>query len=158
MALNPKQQRFVEEYLCDLNATQAAIRAGYSERTAYSQGQRLLKHAEVQKAIIEGQQKRAERVELSQDWVLARLIENVERSMQAEPVLDSDGIPTGEYKYAGNWANKALELLGKHLGMFVERHEVTGKGGGPIETRSELAGLSVEELLQRRAKLLSEGE
>lgn len=56
MALNPKQEQFVAEFLIDGNATQAAIRAGYSKDTAYSQGHRLLKHAEVRAAIDEGRQ------------------------------------------------------------------------------------------------------
>lgn len=120
MSLTPKQERFVAEYLIDLNATQAAIRAGYSEKTAYSQGQRLLKNVEIAKSLTVARAKRVERVEVSADWVLARLVENVERSMQAEAVRDREGNETGEYVYAGNVANKALELLGKHCGMFSD--------------------------------------
>lgn len=70
MALTEKQQRFVDEYLVDLNATQAATRAGYSEKTAYSMGQRLLKNVEIQKAIQEAKDKRSRRVEITQDRVL----------------------------------------------------------------------------------------
>ncbi len=70
--LNEKQARFADEYLVDLNATQAAIRAGYSAKTAYSQGVRLLKHVEVARLIAEGQAKRAERVEISKTAVLQR--------------------------------------------------------------------------------------
>jgi len=66
-----------------------------------------------------------ERSAVSKTWVLERLKENVERSMQAIPVLDNEGNPTGEYQYNGFVANKALELLGREIGMFVERHEVT---------------------------------
>lgn len=68
--LTEKQKRFVAEYLVDLNATQAAIRAGYSEKTAYSQGQRMLKNVKVQAAIQEAMQKRSKRVEITQDRVL----------------------------------------------------------------------------------------
>ncbi len=53
--------------------------------------------------------------------MIENLKRNLERSMQERPVLDSSGKPTGEYRYAGNVANKALELLGRELGMFVER-------------------------------------
>ena len=60
MALTERKRRFVKEYLIDLNATQAAIRAGYSEKTAYSQGQRLLKDVEINGLIQKEQQKRAE--------------------------------------------------------------------------------------------------
>lgn len=72
-ALNPKQARFVAEYLIDLNATQAAIRSGYSEKTAYSQGQRLLKNAEAAKAIEKAMAKRSARTEITADRVLAEL-------------------------------------------------------------------------------------
>ena len=68
--LTPKQAAFVAEYLVDLNATQAAIRAGYSERTAGSQGERLLKKVEVQIALAEAQQARSKRTEITQDRVL----------------------------------------------------------------------------------------
>lgn len=71
--LTPQQARFVEEYLVDLNATQAAIRAGYSARTAYSQGQRLLKHVEVAKAIKAAMDARSERVSVTADDVLREL-------------------------------------------------------------------------------------
>lgn len=71
--LSEKHQRFVEEYLVDLNATQAAIRAGYSEKTAYAQGSALLKHIEVGKAIRAAKKARAERMAISQDRVLQEL-------------------------------------------------------------------------------------
>ncbi|MAM60849.1 terminase small subunit [Maritimibacter sp. UBA3975] len=73
MALTAKQERFVAEYLIDLNATQAAIRAGYSEKSAYSQGQRLLKNAEAQAAIQEAKAKRQKRTEITQDRVIEEL-------------------------------------------------------------------------------------
>lgn len=73
MALTPKQDRFVEEYLIDLNATQAAIRTGYSEKTAYSQGQRLLKHVEVATAIAAGQAKLSVKSGVTAERVIAEL-------------------------------------------------------------------------------------
>lgn len=73
--LTPKQARFVDEYLIDLNATQAAIRAGYSAKTAYSQGERLLKNVEVAAAIAAAKKARAERTEVDADYVLKRMIE-----------------------------------------------------------------------------------
>lgn len=125
--MTPKQERFVAEYLVDLNATQAAIRAGYSPKTAGSQGDRLLKNAEIAAAVVAAQAKRAERTEVTQDYVLTKLVENVERSMQAEPVRDREGTPTGEYVYQGSVANGALTLLGKHLGMFGEKQTHDGE-------------------------------
>lgn len=73
MALTAKQERFVAEYLIDLNATQAAIRAGYSEKTAEQQGHQLLKKTLVAAAIAEAQAKRQTRTEITQDRVLAEL-------------------------------------------------------------------------------------
>ena len=71
--LTPKQQRFVEEYLIDLNATQAAIRAGYSEKTAKSVGHENLTKPDIAKAIQEAQNKLSERTEITQDMVLQEL-------------------------------------------------------------------------------------
>lgn len=68
-----KRQRFVEEYLIDLNATKAAKRSGYSKKTAYSQGQRLLKNVEIQKAIAREQAKRSARLEITADMWLREL-------------------------------------------------------------------------------------
>ena len=121
--LTPKQERFIQEYLIDLNATQAAIRAGYSERTAYSIGQRLLKHVEVLTRIEEGKKEIAAKAELTQEWVLDRLKECVSMSMKKEEVEKWDYeakrmTGTGEYVYDSKGATKALELLGKHLGMY----------------------------------------
>lgn len=79
--LNPKQALFVQEYLKDLNATQAALRAGYSAKTAYAQGQRLLKHVEVQRALSGQMTARSERVQIDADWMLRRLGEDVEADM-----------------------------------------------------------------------------
>ena len=123
MSLTDKQTRFVQEFLLDLNATQAAIRAGYSPKTAQEQSSRLLSNVMVAEAIRQAQAARSERTQLKADWVLERLRDVVERCMQAEPVLDSEGNPTGVYKFSASGANKALELIGKHLGMFVEKHE-----------------------------------
>lgn len=71
--LTEKQKRFIEEYLVDLNATQAAIRAGYSEKTAYSAGQRLLKNVEVQDGVRKSQEARSKRTKITQDMVLNEL-------------------------------------------------------------------------------------
>ncbi len=89
MALSAKQRLFVSEYLIDLNATQAAIRAGYSEKTAYSQGQRLLKHVEVQAAIETAKADRSNRTKISADYVLNRLVEIDQ--MDVADILADDG-------------------------------------------------------------------
>jgi phage terminase small subunit len=73
--MTPKQEAFVREYLIDLNATQAAIRAGYSERTAGQQGEQLLKKLEIANAIAAAMQARSQRTEITADYVLNRLVE-----------------------------------------------------------------------------------
>lgn len=152
--LTDKQKRFVEEYLVDLNATQAAIRAGYSEQTAYSIGQRLLKKVEVQEAIQQAQNKRSERTQITQDEVIRRLIENVDISMGKKatvitiPSKSENGEVVGndvaQFVYEPSAANKALELLGKHLGIFKDGVDITS-GGKPLQpTIIELVGVSSE--------------
>lgn len=115
--LSPKQRRFVEEYLVDLNATQAATRAGYSAKTAKQQGQRLLTNADIQAAVSAGQNKRSQRTALTQDIVLAGLRKEAER----------------EDESASHGARvSAWTALGKHLGLFPTKVEMAGPEGGPI--------------------------
>jgi phage terminase small subunit len=73
--LTPKQQRFVEEYLVDLNATAAAERAGYSKKTAYSIGQENLNKPEIAAAVAAALAERTERTRIDADYVLKRLVE-----------------------------------------------------------------------------------
>lgn len=121
--LTPKQRLFVVEYLKDLNATQAAIRAGYSEATAKQQGSRLLTNVDIQAEIATKVNKRMEKAELSAEYVLEGIREVVERCKQAEPVLDKEGTPTGEYRFDATNSLKGYELLGKHLKLWIEKHE-----------------------------------
>ena len=130
-----RQQRFIEEYLVDLSATQAAIRAGYSAHSAEYIGYQLLQKTPVSLAIQEAFQARSERTEISADWGLSRLRENVNRAMTAVPVFDKEGERTGEWTYQGNVANRALELLGKHLGLFPDKVEHAGGDGEPMKIR-----------------------
>ena len=122
MALNDKQRRFVDEYLIDLNGTQAAIRAGYSKRTANEQAARLLANVSVRSHLQTLMDKRAERVERTADDVL-RDIGKVKESCMAE-VYDKEGNAT-----MANHASalKALELEGRHLKMFTDKVEHSGK-------------------------------
>ena len=131
--IRAKQQRFVDEYLIDLNATQAAIRAGYSAKTAQEQSSRLLSNVMVQTKLTEAIQARAERTHVDQDWVITVLVKNIEQALRAVPVRDKQGKPIGEYVYEGNVVNKAAELLGRHLTMFPTHVEVSGKYGQPLE-------------------------
>lgn len=122
--LTPKQAAFVKEYLIDLNGAQAAIRAGFSERTARTKASQLLDLPHVKEAIEAEMAKRAERTEITQDYVITNLALVVERCLQRAPVVTMSGNQVQDEEGRDVWqfnapgANKALELLGKHLGMF----------------------------------------
>jgi phage terminase small subunit len=131
-SLTPKQQRFADEYLVDLNACQAAIRAGYSPRSARSQGYRLLTNDDIQELIQKGAAARTKRVEIDADWVLKEQVRVYRKCMTDVPVLDKDGNPTGEYRFEHNGANRALENLGKHIN--VGAFKGTDDAGTPIDT------------------------
>jgi phage terminase small subunit len=139
--LTPKQARFAQEYLIDLNGTQAAIRAGYSARTAAEQASRLLGKVNIQQAIQKAQEKRSERTKITQDWVIGNLRAIVERCLGAVPVMtkiNGEWVESGEWKFDSSGANRALELIGKHLGAFVDK--------AVIEHKSGIDGMSGEEL------------
>lgn len=155
--MNKKQAAFVTEYVIDYNATQAAIRAGYSDRSAYSQAHELLKKPEIKEAIEELEEAAAERAAVTKDMVLkelARIAFNDPRKL-----FDDNGRPKDiatldddiaaalasvdifeEFDHDGEtrellgytkkykWADKlrALEMLGKHLGMFTDKVQMSG--------------------------------
>lgn len=139
--LTDKQKRFVEEYLIDLNATQAAIRAGYSEDTARQIGAENLSKPVIQEAIQQAQNKRSERTQITQDDVIRRLIEIADISTGKKSITETEiartegGVVVGtdveKTCFEPHAANKALELLGKHLGMFKDRVDVT-TGDNPL--------------------------
>lgn len=133
--LRPKQAAFVQEYIVSLNATQAAKKAGYSAKTAKSVGQENLTKPDIQKAIQAALRDRSERTQVDADYVIKNLTEIVERSMQRAPVYDMRGRQVRDengnnlWRFDARGANKALELLGKHLGMFVDKKEISGPDG-----------------------------
>ena len=153
-SLPEKRERFAQEYVVDLNATQAAIRAGYSARTAKAQGSRLLTNVDVQGRVCELQAARADRVQVDADWVVAHLVENVERAMQKVPVRGREGKETGEWEYQGSVANKALELLARHLGMLRDRVDLTVDDRQRIEALAAQFGLSVDEVMAEAHEIL----
>ena len=120
--LTVKQALFVKHYLADLNATQAAIRAGYSKKTANVIGPENLAKPCIAEAVKKAMDKRAEKIGLSAETVLRDI-----KTIKEGCMLPGDA-------YNPNAALKACELEGKHLKMFTDKHEVTGKDGGPIET------------------------
>ena len=132
--LTAKQDRFVEEYLVDLNATQAALRAGYSEKTARSIGAENLSKPDIEKAIADALETRRLRTEITQDRVLEELAR-----------IGFAVIPEEAVRVADKLA--ALDKLAKHLGMFTERHHRTG------EVTTSVRDLSDEELVARARQL-----
>lgn len=178
-ALTPKQQRFVEEYLVDLNATQAAIRAGYSEKTAAETGYENLRKPQIAEAIAKAQSERSERTQITADRVLEeygkiafadirkavkwgrnpadQTSENADPNglniypvslIPSEEIDDDTALAVSEVsltqtgvKLKMHDKKSALDSIGKHLGMFVNLHEHTGKDGGPIEVANAKAKL-----------------
>ena len=129
--LTMKQKCFVEEYLVDLNATQAAIRADYSPKTARAIGAENLTKPDIAKAVTEAMANRSERTMVDQDWVLDAIVSTVKRCQQAMPITDKNGepvmveTPNGNmapaYKFDAAAVLRGAELAGKHLGMFKDK-------------------------------------
>jgi len=113
--LTDKQEVFCREYIVDLNATQAALRAGYSQKTAQRIGSENLSKPLIQGRVTELMQERVERVQIDADWVLKSAKQVFDRCMQQEDVTDREGGSTGEWKFEHSGANKALEIIGKHV-------------------------------------------
>lgn len=104
--MTPKQERFVQEYMIDLNATQAAIRAGYSKKTAEQGAAQLLRNIKVADAIKEAQAIKAEKSGIDEQWVIDGL----------KGIAEDDEAP-----HAARVT--AYTNVGKHFGMFIERTE-----------------------------------
>lgn len=163
MGLTNRHQRFVDEYIIDLNATQAAIRAGYAPKAANKQAHLLMLRPDVQAAIAEAQASRSERTKIDADWVLRRLVDEAEADMadlldesgalkpvREWPLIWRKGLVAGldveEIRQDGavvgvirkvkmSERHKRTELIGKHVRVqaFNEKVEFTGAGGGPVQ-------------------------
>lgn len=179
--LTPKQKLFVKEYLIDLNATQAAIRAGYSKKTAYRTGADNLKKPQIQAELEKAIKAREKRTEITQDRVLKELAKigfadikdflsyRTEKTLvgvddegteiygyrQIIDTIPSDEVDgavisevslarDGTFKFKLQDKIKALEMMGKHLGMFIEKQEISGN----INVNNPLEDLTTEELRQ----------
>jgi phage terminase small subunit len=158
VALAPKQARFVDEYPIDVNAKAAAIRAGYSPKTAQEQGSRLLSNVKIRQAIDERILARSKRTEITADTVLRELLrlarvdigeafkpdgslksihdmpEDVRRAIagvEVDELFHGHGQDREQIGYTRKvkfWdKTRALELLGRHLKLFVDKIEVEGR-------------------------------
>ena len=160
--LNDKQEAFCLEYIVDLNATQAAIRAGYSENTAYSQGQRLLKHVEVQRVIQKLKSERSESTMVDAEYVLRRLKEIDEldiidilsddlsafrplkewpkswrtsiNGLDMKTIIEGGDQPVEALVQKIKWPDKTknLELIGKHVNVGAWEKEKETHDDTPI--------------------------
>ena len=119
MKLTPRQERFVQEYLVDLNSTAAARRAGYSTKTADRIGPELLGKTCVSQAIQKAIKQREKRTEVTQDYVIEKLKQIADK--EASDAQESD------LKFSNKL--KALELLGKHVGAFEPKQDETASNG-----------------------------
>ena len=174
--LTDKQKKFVAEYLVDLNATQAAIRAGYSEKTACEQGARLLANVKVQAAIQERQKELSEKTNITQEKVLTELAAiafangtdfasvnaNGLIAIKATSQVPKEKLPAiAGIKYTNHGMGveiklhdkvRALELLGKHLGVFDRQQGGTDPQENNIfdvinrSTREELDTSAIPEI------------
>jgi|SRR6185503_13120087 len=181
--LTDKQAMFVQEYIVDLNATQAAIRAGYSEESASVIGCENLTKPYIQAAVQKAMDLRSERVQITADRVLVELAkigfadvrdmftdsdqikcvknlpDDIAAAVQSIEIVtrpdgvDENGDKTVEHIHKIKLADKksSLELLGKHLKLFADRIEHTGKDGAPIEVENQ----SMTEIARRIGFALS---
>ena len=136
MKLSRRQRRFVAEYVASLNGTQSAIRAGYGKRGARVTACRLLTNPNIAAAIDDAHAQRFQELDVTTKRILSELASvgfvDIERTT----------------KIRGYEKVRALELLGRHMRLFVDRHEHTGKDGGPIATAiSEPIDLFIQRLL-----------
>ncbi|NQY81950.1 MAG: terminase small subunit [Alphaproteobacteria bacterium] len=158
--MNNRQRRFAQEYIIDLNATQAAIRAGYSEKTAAAHASRLLINVNMQENIQEAIKERSERTNIRADRVLTELAKIGFANMLDYIDVDGDDVRVDLQDISRDQAAAISEIvieerqhaeigkrvkfklldkraalvdIGRHLGMFVDRQELTGADGKPVE-------------------------
>ncbi len=167
---NAKHERVCQEYLIDLNQTEACKRAKYSVRTAAQQASRLFSNVKIQQRIAELKAERNERTRVTQDRVVrelaligfsdlqnyitinddtgaiiakgfeemppeeSRALKAIKEDRAIKETADGQGVVVyDKVSFTMHDKIRALEILAKHLGMLVERHEVTGEDGGPVQ-------------------------
>ncbi len=188
MALTDKQEMFCREYLIDLNATQAAIRAGYSEKTANRTGSENLSKPDIAQRIIDLKSERNERVEVNADYVLRRLVEIDE--MDVLDILKDDGGLKMVHEWPKVWRTtlsgldilttvtnfdettmenilkkikwpdkvKNLELLGKHISVLAFKEQTSHEHTGKNGGPIETAALTKDEYKAARREMLEDDD
>ncbi|WP_034946122.1 terminase small subunit [Erwinia oleae] len=152
--LTDKQELFAREFIKDLNATQAAIRAGYSEKSSRNQGARMMANDDILKRIAELNQERLERVRVDADYVLRQAVKLHERCMQeVEPITDRRGEEITDeqgrtvYGFNAKGAVAALKLIGEHVTVQAFKQqtstEITGADGAPV--RIDVTSMTAQE-------------
>jgi len=130
---NAKQERFAQECASGKTLEVAHGEAGYKADPRNAQKLRKVPHVarrvdeilqEREKIHAQSTAKAVQRLSLTKETILAKLWENAQRASQVIPVTDADGMPIGIYKYDGAVVNRACELLGKELGMFIDRTDI----------------------------------
>ena len=173
MSLTDKQERFCLEYVKDLNATRAAIDAGYSERTANAAASRLLTNVKVQTKIKALQKARAEKLEVDAEWVLQRLLIQVESNvLDAFEAANNKGLTLEDLKALPREVQmcikkikqtrdgieiqfedrqKALEMIGRHIGFFeADNRRVIDFENSPVNDLPEEKAKEFAALLFRK--------
>lgn len=188
MALTDKQEMFCREYLIDLNATQAAIRAGYSDNTARKIGSENLTKPDIAQRIIDLKSERNERVEVNADYVLRRLVEIDE--MDVLDILKDDGGLKMVHEWPKVWRTtlsgldilttvtnfdettmenilkkikwpdkvKNLELLGKHISVMAFKEQAAHEHTGKNGGPIEVAALNKDEYKAARREMLEDDD
>lgn len=175
--LTARQQAFVEEYIIDFNATQAAIRAGYAPASADVQGSQLLAKPHIAAAVERAKAQRLSRTQMTADTVLHEM-SLLANSNLSHYIIDdkgnvqlAEGAPEGAMRAIQSIKKKTtqrfndktgelvttydvelrlwdkptpLKLMGRHVGIFHDRTEVTGKNGGPIEIIGKIESVIID--------------
>ncbi len=183
--ITDKMRQFVDEYLIDLNATQAAIRAGYSEATAQEQSSQLLARADIRALIEEAQKDRVDRVQISQDTTVnelkriafsdvadfvivkeggvieqrpfnelkkeqTRCVKKIKQTVRTAQSSDGSILhQTATLEIELHDKLKALELLGRHLGMFNDSIRLKSEEPLPLTISFEVAPQVAEVIVTR---------
>ena len=124
---NPKHELYANAYVQTFNRKQSVIACGVDPAVSSVNdiGFRMARRPEVKQRIKTLLAERVEEIAVNEDWIILRLAQIVERSMENEAILNRDGEETGEFKFDGRNANRALELIGNYLGMFKQKDAQT---------------------------------